>query len=59
MTWSLESQNALATQAIPVILLTAKIQSSDRRRYTEIGAVAAIAQENLYEIQTSHHYPTW
>jgi CheY-like chemotaxis protein len=33
-----------ATQAIPVILLTAKIQSSDRRRYSEIGAVAAIAK---------------
>lgn len=33
-----------ATQAIPVILLTAKIQSSDRRRYAEVGAVAAIAK---------------
>lgn len=33
-----------ATQAIPVILLTAKIQSSDRRRYTQIGAIAAIAK---------------
>lgn len=33
-----------ATQAIPVILLTAKIQSSDRRRYAEIGAADAIAK---------------
>lgn len=33
-----------ATQTIPVILLTAKIQSSDRRRYTEIGLKAAIAK---------------
>jgi CheY-like chemotaxis protein len=37
-------QDNPATQAIPVILLTAKIQSSDRRRYSEIGAVAAIAK---------------
>jgi len=33
-----------ATQPIPVILLTAKIQSSDRRRYAEIGTIAAIAK---------------
>ncbi len=33
-----------ATQTIPVILLTAKIQSSDRRRYAQIGTVAAIAK---------------
>jgi CheY-like chemotaxis protein len=32
------------TQAIPVIFLTAKIQSSDRRRYTQIGTIAAIAK---------------
>ncbi|NJN85630.1 MAG: response regulator [Leptolyngbyaceae cyanobacterium SL_7_1] len=33
-----------ATQAIPVILLTAKIQSSDRRRYAQMGTLAAIAK---------------
>lgn len=33
-----------ATQAIPVILLTAKIQTSDRRRYAELGLSAAIAK---------------
>jgi CheY-like chemotaxis protein len=33
-----------ATQAIPVILLTAKIQSSDRRRYAQIGTLGAIAK---------------
>lgn len=33
-----------ATQQIPVILLTAKIQASDRRRYTELGMKAAIAK---------------
>jgi CheY-like chemotaxis protein len=33
-----------ATQAIPVILLTAKIQSSDRRRYAQIGVTSAIAK---------------
>ncbi|WP_026082676.1 response regulator [Mastigocladopsis repens] len=33
-----------ATQAIPVILLTAKIQASDRRRYAQIGITAAIAK---------------
>lgn len=33
-----------ATKAIPVILLTAKIQSSDRRRYAEMGLTAAIAK---------------
>lgn len=32
------------TQSIPVILLTAKIQSSDRRRYAQVGTVAAIAK---------------
>ncbi|XGV98245.1 MAG: response regulator [Leptolyngbya sp. BL-A-14] len=33
-----------ATHAIPVILLTAKIQSSDRRRYAQMGTVSAIAK---------------
>lgn len=33
-----------ATQSIPVILLTAKIQSSDRRRYAQIGTLSAIAK---------------
>ena len=33
-----------ATQQIPVILLTAKVQASDRRRYTELGMKAAIAK---------------
>lgn len=32
------------TQKIPVILLTAKIQSSDRKRYAEMGMKAAIAK---------------
>jgi len=32
------------TQAIPVILLTAKIQASDRRRYAQMGIKAAIAK---------------
>lgn len=33
-----------ATQHIPVILLTAKVQASDRRYYTELGIKAAIAK---------------
>jgi CheY-like chemotaxis protein len=33
-----------ATKAIPVILLTAKIQASDRRRYAQMGIMAAIAK---------------
>jgi CheY-like chemotaxis protein len=33
-----------ATQTIPVILLTAKIQASDRRRYAQMGIKAAIAK---------------
>lgn len=37
-------QENAATQAIPVILLTAKIQSSDRRRYAQMGLTAAIAK---------------
>lgn len=32
------------TQAIPVILLTAKIQAADRRRYAQKGMTAAIAK---------------
>jgi CheY-like chemotaxis protein len=31
-----------ATQHIPVILLTAKVQASDRRRYTDLGIKAVI-----------------
>jgi CheY-like chemotaxis protein len=33
-----------ATQHIPVILLTAKVQASDRRRYAQLGMKAAIAK---------------
>jgi CheY-like chemotaxis protein len=33
-----------ATQHIPVILLTAKVQVSDRRRYAQMGMTAAIAK---------------
>jgi CheY-like chemotaxis protein len=33
-----------ATRSIPVILLTAKVQSTDRHRYTEMGLRAAIAK---------------
>ncbi|MEC4814569.1 MAG: response regulator [Scytonema sp. PMC 1069.18] len=33
-----------ATKSIPVILLTAKIQASDRRRYAQMGIMAAIAK---------------
>ncbi|MEH2116136.1 response regulator [Nostoc sp.] len=32
------------TKGIPVILLTAKIQASDRRRYSQMGMVSAIAK---------------
>lgn len=32
------------TQNIPVILLTAKIQAADRRRYADLGIKAAIAK---------------
>lgn len=32
------------TQKIPVILLTAKVQASDRRRYEELGVRGAIAK---------------
>ena len=37
-------QDNPATQHIPVILLTAKIQASDRRRYAELGIKATIAK---------------
>ena len=37
-------QEDAATQNIPVILLTAKIQPADRRRYAELGIKAAIAK---------------
>ncbi len=37
-------QNNQTTKAIPVILLTAKIQASDRRRYAQLGIKAAIAK---------------
>jgi CheY-like chemotaxis protein len=33
-----------AIQKIPVILLTAKVQASDRRRYDELGVKGAIAK---------------
>jgi len=32
------------TKGIPVILLTAKIQASDRRRYAQMGMISAIAK---------------
>ncbi|HYX18549.1 MAG TPA: two-component system response regulator, partial [Nostoc sp.] len=38
---------------IPVILLTAKIQASDRRRYTQMGMISAIAKPfNPLELAT-------
>jgi CheY-like chemotaxis protein len=37
-------QKNAATQNIPVLLLTAKVQSSDRLRYTQLGIKAAIAK---------------
>jgi CheY-like chemotaxis protein len=33
-----------ATRHIPVILLTAKVQASDRRRYADMGMIAVIAK---------------
>ncbi|TAF07598.1 MAG: response regulator [Nostocales cyanobacterium] len=33
-----------ATKEIPVILLTAKIQAADRRRYAQLGVKSAIAK---------------
>jgi CheY-like chemotaxis protein len=44
MTTFQKLQENPTTQAIPVILLTAKIQSSDRRRYAQMGTIAAIAK---------------
>ncbi|MDX2239449.1 MAG: response regulator [Leptolyngbyaceae cyanobacterium bins.302] len=44
MTTFQKLQDNPATQAIPVILLTAKIQASDRRRYAQVGTIAAIAK---------------
>jgi CheY-like chemotaxis protein len=37
-------QENAATQKIPVILLTAKVQASDRRRYAEMGLNHVIAK---------------
>jgi len=37
-------QDNPATRHIPVILLTAKVQASDRRRYDELGVKGAIAK---------------
>lgn len=37
-------QENTATQLIPVILLTAKTQLSDRRRYAEIGTITTITK---------------
>jgi CheY-like chemotaxis protein len=37
-------QESEATRSIPVILLTAKVQASDRRRYEELGVKGAIAK---------------
>jgi CheY-like chemotaxis protein len=37
-------QNNPLTRRIPVILLTAKVQDSDRRRYQEMGMTATIAK---------------
>lgn len=37
-------QDNPTTQPIPVILLTAKVQASDRQRYTELGVRGAIAK---------------
>ncbi len=37
-------QENSVTKTIPVILLTAKIQAADRRRYAQLGIKAAIAK---------------
>jgi CheY-like chemotaxis protein len=39
-----ELQANPTTKAIPVILLTAKIQATDRRRYAQMGIATAIAK---------------
>ncbi|OUL25644.1 two-component system response regulator [Nostoc sp. RF31YmG] len=42
-----------ATKDIPVILLTAKIQAADRRRYAQMGMASAIAKPfNPLELAT-------
>ncbi|BBD61439.1 response regulator receiver domain protein [Nostoc sp. HK-01] len=46
------------TKKIPVILLTAKVQASDRRRYAQMGIVTAIAKpfnplELAHEVATA------
>ncbi|HEY9640949.1 MAG TPA: response regulator [Coleofasciculaceae cyanobacterium] len=42
-----------ATQPIPVILLTAKVQTSDQRQYVELGLKAVIAKP-FDPIQLAH-----
>ena len=37
-------QGDVATQHIPVILLTAKVQAVDRRRFTDLGVAGLIAK---------------
>ena len=37
-------QDNPTTHAIPVILLTAKVQASDRQRYSDLGVMGAIAK---------------
>jgi CheY-like chemotaxis protein len=44
MTTFQKLQENPTTQAIPVILLTAKIQASDRQRYAQMGILGAIAK---------------
>ncbi|MGI8503999.1 MAG: response regulator [Hassallia sp.] len=44
MTTLSKLQTNPATQAIPVIFLTAKVQASDRRRYAQMGMPSAIAK---------------
>ncbi|MBD2577010.1 response regulator [Oscillatoria sp. FACHB-1406] len=39
-----ELQNNSATQAIPVILFTAKVQSSDLAQFTKLGVAGVIAK---------------
>jgi CheY-like chemotaxis protein len=46
-------QANVATKDIPVILLTAKIQAADRRRYAQMGMATAIAKPfNPLELAT-------
>ncbi|BAC92154.1 response regulator [Gloeobacter violaceus] len=37
-------QAEAATRSIPVVLLTAKVQSADRRRFAELGVAGVIAK---------------